>query len=209
MKSILLLIVGLSVATGSTVADMPVAVKPPCCRENVVAGNHSSRSLYQLDSKWTSDVGRVVKLEVLRGRPQVVAMFFAQCEYSCPIVVQQMKSLEQSLSPSIRDRIGFLLVSFDVERDTPEALSVYRRKMNLGPERWTILRGDADDVRELAALFGINYQKDGKGQFAHSNVIAVLNAEGEIIHRQTGLKGDTAGTLKAIENADKLAKVSR
>jgi nitrite reductase (NO-forming) len=32
--------------------------------------------LYQLESTWTSDVGRQIKLGALRGRPQVLALFF-------------------------------------------------------------------------------------------------------------------------------------
>ncbi len=184
--------------TAASAADKP-AGKPPCCREALPAGHYTDRSLYQLDSKWTSDVGREVKLGVLRGRVQVLAMFFAQCEYACPILVNDMQRLEQSLPAAIRGRVEFLLVSFDTERDTPAALRAYREKMQLTPERWTLLRGGADDVRELAALLGVNFQKDARGQFAHSNLITVLNPEGEIIHQQTGLKGDTAATIAALE----------
>ncbi|MFO1488486.1 MAG: hypothetical protein U1F65_08410 [Verrucomicrobiota bacterium] len=43
------------------------------------------------------------------------------------------------------------------------------------------------EVRELAALLGVNFRKDANGQFAHSNLITVLNAEGEIIFQQPGL----------------------
>jgi hypothetical protein len=35
----------------------------------------------------------------------------------------------------------------------------------------------------------------------HSNVITVLNAEGEVTHQQTGLHGDTAGMIRAIRDA--------
>lgn len=208
MKRLPLLVLGCTFAIASRAADKPAATKPPCCREALPAGHYTDRSLYQLDSKWTSDVGREVKLGVLRGRVQVLAMFFAQCEYACPILVHDMQRLEQSLPAAIRGRVEFLLVSFDTERDTLQALRAYREKMRLAAERWTLLRGSADDVRELAALLGVNFQKDARGQFAHSNVITVLNAEGEIIHQQTGLRGDTAGTLKAIETAAGAAKAA-
>ena len=174
---------------------------PPCCREALPAGHYTDRSLYQLDSKWTSDVGREVKLGVLRGRVQVLAMFFAQCEYACPILVHDMQRLDKSLPAAIRGRVEFLLVSFDTERDTPEALRAYREKMRLGTERWTLLRGGTDDVRELAALLGVNFQKDARGQFAHSNLITVLNPEGEIIFQHAGLKQDPAPLIPAIEKA--------
>ena len=152
--------------------------KPPCCRETAATAPLTDKSLYQLESKWTSDVGREVKLGVLRGRPQIVTMFFTSCEYACPVIVENMKAIEQALPEALRGKVDFLLVSFDVERDTPETLKAYRAKKQLATGRWTLLRGKEDDVRELAALLGINYQRDAKGQFSHSNVITVLNAEG-------------------------------
>lgn len=173
--------------------------KPPCCREAAPAAPLADKSLYQLESTWTSDVGKEVKLGVLRGRPQVVAMFFTTCEYACPIIVENMKSLELALPENLRDQVDFLLVSFDVERDTVEALKTYRAKRKLATARWTLLRGKADDVRELAALLGINYQRDARGQFAHSNTISVLDAAGELVFQQTGLNKDSKETVAAIE----------
>lgn len=175
--------------------------KPPCCRELPGAASYSDRSLYQLESTWTSDTGRKIKLGVLRGRPQVLVMFFASCEYTCPIIVHDMKRIEQALPAALRGEVDFLLVSFDTARDTPAALRAYREKEKLATANWTLLQGKADDVRELAALLGINFQRDARGQFAHSNLITVLNTEGEIVHQLSGLKQDLGSTLRAIAGA--------
>jgi len=174
---------------------------PPCCRKSLPTAAYTDRSLYQLESTWTSDVGREVKLGVLRGRPQVVGLFFTHCEYACPIIVHDMKRIQKALPESLRDQVDFLLVSFDTERDTPAVLAAYRETHRLGTDHWTLLTGRADDVRELAALLGINYQKDARGQFAHSNVITVLNAEGEVLHQQVGLNTEPEGALKALTQA--------
>jgi len=191
--------------TGALAADKakPSAAepKPPCCRALPLGKPPTDKSLYQLDSTWTSDVGREVKLGVLRGRVQVAAMFFAQCEYSCPIIVENMRAIETALPVALRDGVDFLLVSFDTERDTPAVLRAYRKKTKLAPAHWTLLRGGTDDVRELAALLGINYQRVARGQFAHSNVITVLNPEGEVAFQQAGLNKDSKETIAAIEKA--------
>jgi protein SCO1/2 len=173
--------------------------KPPCCRETLPTGKYTDRSLYQLESTWTSDVGRQIKLGVLRGRPQVLALFFTSCEYACPLTVDAMQRIEKSLPEALRGKVDFLLVSMDSERDGPAALRDYRNKKHLTIENWTLLKGAPDDVRELAALLGVNYQRDTRGQFAHSNVITVLNAEGEIAHQQVGLASDISETVAAIE----------
>ena len=171
---------------------------PPCCRPALPAGKPTDTSLYLLDSKWTSDVGKIIPLSVLRGRPQIVAMFFTHCEYACPILVNDMKKLQAALPADVRAKVDFLLVSFDTKRDKPESLAAFRKKETLPVTSWTLLRGAADDVRELAALLGINYAPDARGQFAHSNLITVLNAEGEIAFQQPGLNGDPAALVAAI-----------
>ena len=196
-----LTVLGLAVAIGAEPppAATPAEVKPPCCRELKADAPLTDRSLYQLESKWTSDVGREVRLEVLRGRPQVVALFFASCEFACPITVNDMKRLEAALPEGVRDQTGFLLVSIDHERDTPEALRAFRTRQELGPQRWTLLRGGADDVRELAALLGVNYRKDARGQYAHSNLITLLNADGEVAFQQAGLNQRIEGLQQQLE----------
>jgi protein SCO1/2 len=179
----------------------PATEDPPCCREPLELGKPTDKSLYLLDSTWTSDVGRPIKLATLRGRPQIVAMFFTHCEYACPILVGELKAIEDQLPPGVLARVDFLLVSIDVKRDTPAELAAFRARRGLARERWTLLRGEADDVRELAALLGVNYMEDARGQFAHSNLITVLNAEGEIVFQHAGLKQDPTLLMAAIENA--------
>lgn len=180
--------------------------KPPCCRAELPAGKPTDKSLYLLDSKWTSDVGKTIPLSVLRGRPQIIAMFFTHCEYACPIIVDDMRKLEAALPDEVRGKVDFLLVSFDDRRDTPETLAAYRKKERLPAKNWTLLRGAEDDVRELAALLGVNYAPDARGQFAHSNLITVLNAEGEIVFQQPGLNAAPAALKASIEKAASAAQ---
>jgi protein SCO1 len=116
--------------------------------------------------------------------------FFTHCEYACPILVGELKAIEGKLPPEVLSKVDFLLVSIDSKRDTPAELAAFREKRQLARERWTLLRGGPDDVRELAALLGVNYTEDARGQFAHTNVITRLNADGEIAFQHVGLKQD-------------------
>lgn len=175
---------------------------PPCCRKAIATSAATDKSLYQLESTWTSDVGREVKLSVFRGRPQVVALFFSHCEFACPILVHDMKRIEAALPVDLRDKVDFLLVSIDTERDTPSALHAYRARQELPLKNWSLLTGNADDVRELAALLGVNYQKDARGQFAHSNLISLLNKEGEIAYQLQGLNQRVDDLVAALRKQD-------
>ena len=190
--------VALAVAAGSPPTTNSIAeVKPPCCRE-LPTTRPSEKSLYQLDSEWTSDVDRRVRLGVLQGRVQVLVMFFTHCEYACPLIIRDLKRIQSALPPASRSQVDFLLVSLDPERDTPRVLRAYREKASLDTDHWTLLTGRSDDVRELAVLLGVNYRPDARGQFAHSNLITVLNPAGEIAFQQSGLDRPAGETVAAI-----------
>jgi protein SCO1/2 len=124
-------------------------------------------------------------------------MFFASCEYACPLIVDDMKRLGALLPADVRAQTQFVLVSFDPARDTPAALKAYRERMKLD-DAWTLLRGDAAHVQELAMLLGVKFKQDARGQFSHSNLITVLNPAGEIAHQRAGLMGDVSEAAKAV-----------
>jgi protein SCO1 len=160
--------------------------------------NFTGKSLYQTESKWTTDTGKRIKLGELKGKPQVVTMFFANCQYACPIIVNDMKRMEAALTADQCTNVGFTLVSFDTKRDTPAALAAYRLTHVLPADNWTLLQGEPDDVLELAALLGLQFKADANGQFAHSNVITILNAQGEIVHQEIGLNQDIKETVRIL-----------
>lgn len=172
---------------------------PACCAKVEPAAPFRDKSLYQTVATWTTDANKPVKLAALKGRPQVVVMFFASCQYACPALVNDLKRIEAALPAKSRGNVGFTLVTFDTERDTPAALAEYRAIRQLPDSTWTLLHGGSDDVLELAALLGVKFKKDANGQFAHSNLITILNSEGEIVFQQTGLNQSITNPVRAIE----------
>src|SRR5664280_1299995 len=70
-----------------------------CCQQPLPQSELSGKSIYQSESTWTTDAGKELALRSLAGRPQVVAMFFANCQYTCPLIVNDMKRIEAELSP--------------------------------------------------------------------------------------------------------------
>jgi protein SCO1/2 len=173
---------------GTAATTLSDGTRTACCRSaETAATTLSDKSLYQLDSTWTNDAGASLKLASLKGRPQLVCMFFANCQYACPLLVYKMKQLEAALPENLRNNIGFLLVSFDTERDTPAVLHEYRVNHELAAGRWNLLHGGPDDVQELSALLGVKFKKDAQGQFMHSNLLTVLNPQGEIAFQETRL----------------------
>ena len=171
-----------------------------CCAATTgdTGENITPESLYNLTSEWKDQSNTTRTLSSLKGRIQVLTMGYTTCQYACPRLFADMLTIERELDPETRDRVGFVFVSIDPERDTPERLAEYTIENNIEEKNWTILTGDEGSTQELAVLLGIQYRKVNETDFAHSNLITVLNQEGEIIHRQSGLSVDPTATILSI-----------
>jgi len=179
----------------------PVVAEPDaCCAEAPPAAPYSRTSLYQLDARFTNDAGESFALGDLRGQPVVVDMFFASCGYACPLTVTNLLAIQGRLPVEQRDKVRFVLVSFDVARDTSEELAKYRATRGLN-DQWILLRGDDNSVRELAALLGVKYKQEADGMFSHSNLLTVLNPKGEIAHQREGLNGGLDEVITTLATA--------
>lgn len=160
----------------------------------------TDESLYALDGTWTDQNGSSVQLASLKGRPVVISMVFTRCAWACPMIVRDMKEIGKRLPEEAQDRVQYVLVTLDPERDTPDVLSSFARSHRLDASQWTLLQGRGTDIRLLAALLGIRYRKESNGQFSHSNVITLLNEEGEIVHLQEGLGSDPTNTVEKLNS---------
>ena len=157
----------------------------------------TDRSIYQLDSAWVEDDGHALRLDALEGQMQLLALIYTTCTGSCPMTVKAMQMFSRNLPGDLKEGIRFLLVTVDPEHDTLPILREYRREMKLD-RRWKLLRGSAEDVRELAAVLGFNYEQIESGQFVHSNLVTVLDAHGEIVHQQNDFASDPSPVIDVI-----------
>lgn len=180
----------------SCCAETPAEKKEACC-EPLASEPFSPKSLYQADAGFTTDTGRPFTLGELRGKPVVLALFFASCSYACPMIVTDMQAIRAKLPEEIRERAALVLVTFDTARDTPAVLATYRTQRALD-DQWVLLHGNDDSIRELAALLGVKYKQEADGGFSHSNIITILNPQGEVAHQRNGLKGGIDEAVAAL-----------
>lgn len=157
-------------------------------------------SLYQLESTWLNQYGEQLEFANLRGKFQLVTMAYTLCNHACPILVADLKRIEQLLPASLGKELGLVFISIDPQRDTPDQLRRYAEKMALSTN-WQLLQGDSMGVLEMAALLGVRFRKELDGTFSHSNLITLLDKEGVIIFRLEGLRQDPALLIQTILNA--------
>jgi protein SCO1 len=151
-------------------------------------------SIYRLDPHLVDQSGHVVSLASMRGAPVIASMFYSSCDMVCPLIFETIKQTRLTLAASLRERVKVLMVSFDPARD-----SVQRLKETADEHgcdwHWTLARASEPDVRQLAAVLGIQFRQLPSGAFNHSTAILVLDAQGRIAARSGKLgEVDTAIT---------------
>lgn len=155
--------------------------------------------LYDLQVQLEDQEGQKVGLDVWRGHPTVLTMFYATCKAACPMLVSKMRGVEAGLSPAARDAIRVLMISFDPERDTPELLRATAAEQHLDLQRWRLVRPAPSDVRLLSALLGVKFNRLSNGDFNHSSVLVLIDRDGRPVARLGTLSDDPAPFLAAAE----------
>jgi protein SCO1/2 len=144
-------------------------------------------SLYHLDAKLTNQAGKTHGLDVYRGHPVLVTMFYGSCQATCPMIIDTLRVTERAVPAEQRARLRVLMVSFDPRRDTPAALNAIARERRVDGARWTLAHADEATVRTIAALLNVQYRQLPGGEFNHSTVITLLSPRGEIESSTTAL----------------------
>jgi protein SCO1/2 len=146
-------------------------------------------SVYQADIPILNDRGERFTWRELRGQPQIVSMFYTSCRFTCPMLVDGAKAVRASLPPDERARLRVTFISLDPARDTTEKLAKLRAERGLEGPQWTLARVDPANVRTVASLLGVRYRALADGDFNHTSVLVLLDADGRIVARTERIGG--------------------
>jgi protein SCO1 len=145
------------------------------------------QSIYNLAAKLVDQSGALRGLDMHRGHPVLVTMFYGSCDVACPLLIDTLRSFERSLTPAERAHIRVLLISIDPEHDTTESLRALATARRIDLSRWTLVHTDEATVRKIAAVLGIQYRRLPDGNYNHASVISLLTPRGEIAMQSTVL----------------------
>lgn len=148
-------------------------------------------SVYQLHATLTTQSGSPADLDLYRGHPVMISMFYGSCPAACPMLITAMQVYESHLDQASRARLRVLMVSFDAVRDSPPQLAGIARLHRVDPARWTFSSAPGNDARKIAALLGISYRRQPDGGFNHTLLITLLDGQGRVLARTSKLVGDT------------------
>jgi protein SCO1/2 len=151
------------------------------------------------DFALTDTNGAEVTLAGLRGKTLLIDFVYTHCPGPCPILTSRHAQVLRELPPELRERVHFVSITVDPERDTPEALAAYARARGADPARWSFLTGDAERVRDVLKRYGIFAEPDrNSGEIAHVVVTLIVDAEGRVAKRLFGTEDGVAAVKQAL-----------
>ena len=158
-------------------------------------------SVYRLPVALADQDGRAFHLADRAGKPQLVSMFYTSCQYMCPLIIEALKRTQKAIAQEGQAKPDVLMVSFDAQRDVPAHLKAVFGQRKLDAATWTLAHTDAASLRQLAAVLDIQYRVLPDGEFNHTSVMIVLDAQGRIAARTDKMDGLDADFVAAAKKA--------
>lgn len=146
----------------------------------------------------TNQDGRRVAMADFRGKAVVLSFVYTECKDICPVLPQIVNRADQQLTAQEREKVRFVGISLDPNRDTPEKLRGFMKQHNLSSGRWTLLTGTLKEATKAADDYGIVVKPDVTGDLVHNAVYILIDPKGRLRHEFHGLFSPTQEIVKAL-----------
>jgi len=142
--------------------------------------------------------GRPVSLASLRGKVLLLDFVYTHCPGPCPILTSRHVSVQRALPPELTEKVHFVSISLDPERDTPEAFRRYAEARGADLATWSFLGGAPDAVADVDARYGVAPTPGQNGEIEHLVITYLIDTEGRIARRFAGLEHRAETLVAAI-----------
>ncbi len=135
--------------------------------------------------EFTNQEGKTITNKDYQGKVFVVEFFFSTCPTICPIMNEQMLTIQNEFFGN--PEFGIASISITPEIDTPIVLKEYADRMGITHKNWHLLTGKPEaDVYKLSnhgfKLYAGKGEED-HGGFEHSGLFALVDKDGYIRSR--------------------------
>lgn len=100
------------------------------------------------------------RTDLIRDRIFCLALFYTECEGTCPGTIQRMKELRTAMKDEFPpEQLQFIAITLDPANDTPEKLKTYADNLGVsqddGLAEWLFCTGTEEDVEEIRFALGL------------------------------------------------------
>jgi protein SCO1/2 len=154
--------------------------------------------------------GKEVTFSQLRGKVLVVSYIYTHCPDICHIISARMNVFKDKLKQNnIQDKVYFVSITLDPERDTPEVLRHHAKMMNLDLTNWVFVTGEEDAINSTIKAAGMEaikgpteFSESGEPSYviAHRDRISLVDKKGRIRKHYKGTTFDMDELLGDIKS---------
>jgi protein SCO1/2 len=163
------------------------------------APQHLEGSIFRLSADLVDQAGQAHDLSVYQGHPTLMSMIYTTCPTACPMLINDIKSLEGQLSDEARQNVRVLLVSMDPELDGPKELNALTVAHGLDPARHKLSVASPTQTKAIAEALDIEFSRRVQGEMDHTTLLALMDRSGRQVAVQYGLGKDAAQFIARIE----------
>jgi protein SCO1/2 len=144
--------------------------------------------------------------KIIKDKITLMAMVYTHCPDICPMTTYNMYLVQQRLPKNLQNKVEFVIISFDPNRDTPEVLKKFAEIRDISFDHWTLLSGNAQNTKEVMLKFDIKaiptdstYDKNGELSYnvIHTDRISLIDQDGKL---RSNYKGSAANISEIIED---------
>jgi protein SCO1/2 len=148
----------------------------------------------------TAQDERRLSLGDLRGKVVVLTFIYTTCTDTCPLLTAKMAGLQPRLGADFAQRVFFVSVTVDPERDTPAVLKGYGAAHGARFDGWAFLTGTPAEIREVAKRYGIFHKKTARGDVDHTFLTSVIDPRGVLRVQYMGVRFEPTELLTDIRS---------
>ena len=127
------------------------------------------------------DTGATVTEKTLAGKPYTMYFGYTFCPDVCPTTLLDLSRWIKKLGPDA-DRLNYVFVTIDPERDTVQSLHTYLSSFD---ERIRGYTGTSAEIAQIAREYRVYYRKiptdDGGYAMDHSAIIYLMGSDGKLV----------------------------
>jgi protein SCO1/2 len=142
------------------------------------------------DFALTSQDGKEVTLQDLRGKVVAVAFIYTWCPDVCPMLTDKMARVQDELGPHFGTKVAFVSITVDPERDTPAVLKEYAEELDADLAGWSFLTGTKAAIRDVAHSYGVAVREAADGQIDHTLLTTLVDRQGTMRVQYLGYRFD-------------------
>jgi protein SCO1 len=133
------------------------------------------------DFTLTDQSGEQIHLSQFRNKVVALTFGYSRCPNPnyCRRLSNNLAGVERRFASRAGSDLILLTIDIDPEHDNGKTLSDYAQVWHADPSKWHFLSGSKPEVKQAAALFGMDFWRD-EGLLTHSLHTVIIDRKGQL-----------------------------